>query len=144
MNYPLDNERASRALPNEGSVNHGQGGLSLFLSRRLPALTASALWFVFVYFLPLHTLRESRQVARVELTHLLQTERPDTPSILDAFDRATEQVLFSVAGPYFILGVSTLFLVAHLVALKRRLDVAERRIQTLRDVVLGVDEVPQG
>ncbi len=110
--------------------------------RWLPTLLAATLWLVLVYGLPLHTLRESRLLARQELIHLLQTERPDTPSILEAFDRATEQVLFSVAGPYFILGIATLFLVAHLVAVKRRLNAAERGIQTLRDVVLGVDGVP--
>lgn len=103
---------------------------------------AALLWFVLVYLLPLHTLRESRQIARTELTHLLQTDRPNTPAILDAFDRATEQVLFSAAGPYFILGISTLFVIAHLVGVKRRLNTAERNIQTLRDVVLGVDGVP--
>ncbi len=100
------------------------------------------LWFVLVYVLPLHTLRASRQIARVELTHLLQADRPDAPAILDAFDRATEQVLFSAAGPYFILGIATLFVIAHLVAVKRRLHTAERNIQTLRDVILGVDEIP--
>lgn len=112
------------------------------VDRWLPALMAGVLWLLLVYGLPLHTLRESRRIAKEELAHLLQMERPDTPSILDAFDRATEQVLFSAAGPYFILGVATLFLVAHLVAVKRRLHVAERNIQTLRDVVLGVDGFP--
>ncbi len=101
----------------------------------------AVLWFVLVYALPLHTLRESRQTARGELTHLLQADRPDTPAILEAFDRATEQVLFSAAGPYFILGVATLFVIAHLVAVKRRLNAAERNIQTLRDAILGVDGI---
>ena len=110
--------------------------------RWLPALTAALLWLTLVYGLPLQTLRESRRIAKDELVHLLQTGKPDTPTVLDAFDRATEQVLFSVAGPYFILGVAMLFVVGHLVALKQRLHAAERNLQTLRDVVLGVDGVP--
>ncbi len=100
------------------------------------------LWFVCVYVLPLHTLRESRLTARVELTRLLQADRPNIPATLEAFDRATEQVLFSAAGPYFILGVATLFVIAHLAVVKRRLNAAERDIQVLRDVVRGVDGVP--
>ena len=110
--------------------------------RWLQALMAALLWLTLVYGLPLQTLRESRRIAKDELARLLQTGKPDTPAVMDAFDRATEQVLFSVAGPYFILGVSMLFLVAHLVTIKRRLDAAERNIRTLRDVVLGVDGVP--
>ncbi len=74
------------------------------MNRRLPSLMAALLWFVLVYILPLNTLRASRQTVRIELIHLLQTDRPDMPASLDAFDRATEQVLFSAAGPYFILG----------------------------------------
>ena len=112
------------------------------VARWLPALMAALLWLMLVYGLPLLTLRQSRRIARDELAHLLQTGRPDAPTILDAFDRATEQVLFSAAGPYFVLGVSMLFLVAHLVTVKRRLNVAERNIQVLRDVVLGVEGVP--
>ncbi len=106
------------------------------------ALMAALLWFVLVYILPLHTLRASRQTARVELTHLLQTDRPDAPAILAAFDRATEQVLFSATAPYFVLGLATLFVIAHLAAVKRRLHAAERDLQTLRVVVLGVDGIP--
>ena len=94
-----------------------------------------------VYVLPLHTLRKSRLTVRMELTHLLQADKPNTPVILEAFDRATEQVLFSAAGPYFILGLSTLFVIAHLVAVKRRLNRAERNIRTLQSVVLGADRV---
>ena len=100
------------------------------------------LWIGIVYGLPLRNLRETRQLARTELTHLLQTDKPDRAAILDAFDRATEQILFSASGPYFILAVATLFLIANLVMLKRRLSVAERNIQVLRDVVLGVEEIP--
>ena len=43
------------------------------------------------------------------------------------------------SGPYLILAFATMFLIAHLVMVKRRLNVAERNIQMLRDVVLGVD-----
>ena len=114
----------------------------LRVGRWLPSLLAAVCWFLLVYVLPLHTLRESRVTTRTELTHLLQTDKPNTPAILEAFDRATEQVLFSAAGPYFILGMSTLFVIAHLVAVKRRLNAAERDIQTLRGVVPGVDGVP--
>ncbi len=110
--------------------------------RWLPAWLAAVFWFVLVYLLPLYALRESRRTARMELTQLLQTGRPDTPAALRAFDQATEQVLFSAAGPCFILGIATFFVIAHLVAVKRRLHAAERNIQTLRDVVLGVDGVP--
>lgn len=99
------------------------------------------LWVTLVYGLPLQSLREARRLLRVELTHLLQTDKPDTAAILDAFDRATEQILFSAAGPYFILAVATVFLVAHLVAVKRRLNAAERDIRMLRDVVSGVDGI---
>ena len=99
------------------------------------------LWTIIVYGMPLRALRESRRIARVELTQFLQTDRPDTPAILNAFDRVTEQVLFSVAGPYFILGVVTLFFITHLVVVKRRLHAAERDIQTLRDVIVGGDGV---
>ena len=116
--------------------------LPTFAGGWLPSLMAAICWFVLVYVLPLHTLRASRLTARTELTHLLQTDRPNTPAVLEAFDRATEQVLFSAAGPYFILGISTLFVIAHLVAVKRRLNAAERNIQTLRGAVLGVDGVP--
>ena len=110
------------------------------LCQALPALLVVMLWFVFVYVLPLQALRSSRQAARAELTHLLQTDPPNTPAILEAFDRATEQVLFSAATPYFILGLATLFLTAQLTILKRRLHTAEHNIQYLREVVFGVDE----
>ena len=105
-------------------------------------MAAAMLWILLVYGLPLQSLREARRLARVELTHLLQTDRPDTVAILDAFDQATERILFSAAGPYFILAAATVFLIAHLVAVKRRLDTAERDIRVLRDVVLGVDGIP--
>ena len=108
----------------------------------LPAMLVVMLWFVFVYVLPLQTLRTSRQTIRTELTHLLQTDQPDGPAILGAFDRATEQVLLSAAAPYFVLGLATLFLIAHLTIIKRRLRVAERDIQCLREVVLGLDDPP--
>ena len=110
----------------------------------LPALLVVALWFVFAYVLPLHSLRESRQTIRLELTHLFQTDRPDVPTILEAFDRATEQVLLSASVPYFILGLATLFLIAHLTLVKRRLHLAERNIECLREVMRGVDGMPLG
>ena len=105
-------------------------------------LLVVALWFALVYVLPLHTLRTSRRTTRLELTHLLRIDQADTPAILEVFDRTTEQVLFSAAGPYFILGLATLFLIAQLAILKRRLHAAERDIRCLRDVVLGVDGAP--
>lgn len=108
----------------------------------LPALLVVTLWFVTACVLPLKTLRESRHGVRLELTHLLQTNRPDVPAVLETFGRATEQVLLSASGPYFILGLSTLFLIAHLTLVKRRLRLAERNIQTLRDVVFGVNGIP--
>ena len=107
-----------------------------------PTLLVAALWYVLVYVLPLGNLRASRQTARLELAHLLQTEQPDVPAVLAAFDRATEQVLFSASGPYFILGLATLLLFAHVALVKRRLRAAERDIQALRSVVLGADGLP--
>ncbi len=144
------NRAGMRYPPSNGApTKHTLSALPMFPKRWLrvdcwlPLLIAAMVWFVLVYFLPLHTLRKSRLTARTELTHLLQTDKPSTPAILEAFDRATEQVLFSAAGPYFILGIATLFVISHLVAVKRRLNTAERNIQTLRDVVLGVDGVPR-
>ena len=109
------------------------------MCQALPAIMVIMLWFVFVYVLPLETLRTSRQTVRAELTHLLQTDRLNVPAVLGTFDRETEQVLLSAAAPYFILGLATLFLIAHLTLLKRRLNASERSIQCLREVVLGLD-----
>ena len=97
------------------------------------------LWVGLVYGLPLHSLREARQISRVELARLIHADKPDPATILDAFDRATERILFSASGPYLILACTTVFLITHLVTVKRRLDAAERNIQMLRDVILGVD-----
>ena len=134
---PSDAARSPRRLMDHAASSRGWP----HAVRWLPRLVAALLWLTLVYGLPLQTLRESRRIAKDELAHLLQTDRPDTPAILDAFDRATEQVLFSVAAPYFILGLATVFITAHLAATKRRLYAAERNIQTLRDVVLGVDGI---
>ena len=120
----------------------GTPGLYTRLSRWWLMLMATLFWLGMVYGLPLHSLREARQVSRVELARLIHAGKPDPAAILDAFDRATERILFSASGPYLILACATIFLVAHLVAVKRRLDAAERHIQTLRDVILGVDGTP--
>ena len=124
--------------PRTDAVSRGEW---LRTARWLSPLTAGAFWLLLIYALPLHTLRESRRIARDELVRLLQTKQPDTPAILDSFDRATEMILFSAVGPYFLLGVATMLLAAHLITLRRKLEAAERNIQVLRDVVLGVDGV---
>lgn len=110
-------------------------------ARWLPALLVALLWLTLIGGLSLQILRAPRPVARDGLTALPRTDPPDIPAIPDAFDRATEQTLFTVAGLCFLLGTAVLFLVAHLVTVKRRLSAAERNIQTLRDVLLGVDGV---
>ena len=105
---------------------------------------AAALWFALICVVPLRTLRASRQTARAELAQLLQTERPDASAVLAAFDRATEQVLFSAAGPCFVLGLATLLLIAHAAAVQRRLNAAECDLRTLRDILPGADRVSLG
>ena len=114
---------------------------SLRLIRWLPRVVAGLLWIGVVYGLPLLSLREARQVSRVQLADLIRTRKPDVAAILDAFDHATENVLFAASGPYLILAITSLFIIAHLVGMKRRLDAAERNIQVLRDVALGVDGI---
>ncbi len=97
---------------------------------------------ILAYSLSLQSLRVARQLDREELTRLLQTDKPEAAAIIEAFDQVTERILFSAAGPCFILAAATIFLIAQLVAVKRRLDTAERDIRVLRDVVLGVDGIP--
>ena len=113
----------------------------LSLVRWLPGVVAGLLWIGVVYGLPLLSLREARQVSRAQLTNLIQTGKPDVAGILDAFDHATENVLFAASGPYLILAMTSLFIIAQLVGAKRRLDAAERNIQVLRDVALGIDGI---
>ena len=108
----------------------------------LSALVAALLWLMLVYGLSLQALRESHRIAKDDLAHLLQTVKPDVPEVLDTFDHATEQILFSVLAPHLVLTLSAFFFVAHLAAVKRRLNAAECSIRALRDVVLGVNGVP--
>ena len=107
--------------------------------RWLAGLLAAILWLSMVYGLPLRSLRAARDRERAELTHLLQADKPDTAAVLGAFDYATEEIIFSATGPYLILAVATVFLIAHLVGIKRRLNVAERSIQALQDVARGME-----
>lgn len=113
----------------------------LRLVRWLPGVVAGLLWIGVVYELPLLSLRDARQISRAQLANLVHTGKPDAAAILDAFDRATENVLFAASGPYLILAITSLFVIAHLVGVKRRLDAAERNIQVLRDIALGVDGI---
>ncbi len=108
----------------------------------LATLVAILLWITLIYGSSVHALRGSHRIAKDDLVHLLQTAKPEVPGILDAFDRATEHILFSVLAPQMILTVSVFFFIAHLVSVKRRLNAAERNIQILRDVVSGIDGVP--
>ena len=111
--------------------------------RWLAGLLAALLWLSMVYGLPLRSLRAARDRERVEVTHLLQADKPDTAAILGAFDYATGEIIFSATGPYLIVAVATVFLIAHLVGIKRRLHVTERSLQALQDVVRRVERATQ-
>ena len=107
--------------------------------RWLAGLLAALLWLSMVYGLPLRGLRAARDRERAELTHLLRADKPDTAAVLGTFDYATEEIVFSATGPYLILAVATVFLLAHLAGIKRRLHVAERSVRALQDVVRRVE-----
>ena len=107
--------------------------------RWLAGLLAALLWLSMIYGLPLRSLRAARDRERMELTYLLQADKPDTAAVLGAFDHATEEIIFSTTGPYLIVAVATVFLIAHLVGIKRRLNVTERSIQALQDIVRRVE-----
>ena len=111
-------------------------------ARWLSVLVAALLWLTFVYGLSLQALRESHRIAKDDLARLLQTAKPEVPEVLDAFDHATEQILFSVLAPHLVLTLSAFFFVAHLAAAERRLKVVECSLRALRDVVIGVEGVP--
>ena len=116
-------------------------GYPLCVYRWLAGLLAAMLWLSMVYGLPLRSLHAARDRERVELTHLLQVNKPDTAAVLGAFDHATEEIIFSATGPYLILAIATVFLSAHLVGIKRRLSAAERSIQALQDAFRQVERV---
>ena len=101
------------------------------------------LWLSMVYGLPLRSLRAARERERTELAHLLQADKPDTAAVLGAFDYATEEIIFSATGPYLILAVATVFLLAHLVGIKRRLNVTERSIRALHEALRRVEQATQ-
>ncbi len=120
-------------------VTSSQGWLRAI--RWLPVV-AALLWVALVCVLPPQTLLDSRRLAREALAHQLQADhRPDTPVILDAFNRVTEQTVLSVAWPSFVLGMTTLLTAAYGIGIQRRLDAAERNVEVLRDVIFGIDGV---
>ena len=102
-------------------------------------LAATLLWLTVVYGLSLQGLRGSHRIAEEALIRLLQTAKPDVPRVLNTFDRTTEQILFSMLAPQLVLTGAAFFFVAHLAALKQRLNAAERDIQVMRDMVPSVN-----
>ena len=131
------------SIPSRHTIATASSKEWLRAARWLSVAMAVLLWLFLVCGLPLQTLLESHRLAKDTLIHRLQTDHPpDAFAILDAFDRIGEQTVLWVAWLAFLLGGTTLFVVAHLVSIKRRLDVAERNVEVLSDVVFGIDGVP--
>ena len=139
MNDQLNRERLGHSPLNGESAGRGRAASPRFSGRPwrpgrwLAGLLAALLWLALVYGLPLKSLRAARARERAELVHSLQADKPDTASIIAAFDYASEEMVFSATGPYLILAVASVFLTAHLVGVQRRLHAAERAIEEWRD-----------
>ncbi len=103
-------------------------------------LIGAIFWLAFACGSQRYQLREAIHQSHQNLQQLLGADQPDRAGVIAAFERANRN-LDAASGPYLILWVGMLFLLVHLVAVKRRLAAAERTLQALRDVVLGVDGV---